>query len=674
MDSPIHIGDLTTNSIQHKLDGTHLSTTIRSYTSTLHSTVYSSIKLIQLTLNLSVDHDVELIVLRRVQDSFVNVSQLLDILIQLRYFSSEQLKNFLSNEVLDNIEYYGTSDSPQYLDWRDNDEAALRGVWVPYDKAVSLALKFDIYELVKKLFLVDVHEFENLPKANKRVLDEVNGVGSPVKKQKVVKEEVRYDLNNPNYPMTLPPKETSGEIINELKVKLGEIFKRDDQQELTVQDVKNTLEPILSKSSPDEISDVQLDPKGQTSLHFAATLASVNLVTAFIELGINSPIRGNSLGESPLISTIQVTNSMEKGNFSELLTKLYPDIWLFDNNKCSVLHHLTAQLDKKAESSKFYTKKIIEYLIHNDKHLFDFRKNIVNAQDVEGNTALHVAVEKENKWFIKLLLELGADITLANKLGVSPSDFEIVKELVKDSEDVEDGQVFELIRTAIEFLNKRLEINSSLPELEQPTTTTTTTIKEEPGNSSAKIFQSIQQLLSNTNTEYETILNSKREQIKTLDKVLHDATIITANNKFITKKIKSKLVQLDNLKLQIANITDKLAVAKQELPEDNEDHEYNAEEPFIIKPLYDRLLNNEPVDDLRDNPELLSQLETPILKARVNAYKQVNEKLEQELAALVDYNELTSKFKKVVSICTGVDINEVDELLDGLLEAVEGQQ
>ncbi|KAM9912269.1 hypothetical protein OXX69_002715, partial [Metschnikowia pulcherrima] len=54
--------------------------------------------------------------------------------------------------------------------------------------------------------------------------------------------------------------------------------------------------------------------------------------------------------------------------------------------------------------------------------------------------------------------------------------------------------------------------------------------------------------------------------------------------------------------------------------------------------------------------------------------EEVNANLEKELESLVDYSALTAQFKKVVSSCTGVDINEVDELLDGLLEAVESQQ
>ena len=98
--------------------------------------------------------------------------------------------------------------------------------------------------------------------------------------------------------------------------------------------MKLAFADALSRYTPETIIDIPLDLKGQTALHFASTLASLNLVSSFIELGLNSPIRGNNAGESPLISCIQVTNSMEKGNFTKILGNwLYPDIWLLDKRK-----------------------------------------------------------------------------------------------------------------------------------------------------------------------------------------------------------------------------------------------------------------------------------------------------------------------------------------------------
>ncbi|KAL6449550.1 SWI6 Regulatory protein SWI6 [Candida maltosa Xu316] len=703
MDSPINLGDLTTQSIQQRLFETHINNKSKS---DVYSAIYSGIKTIQLTLKFSTkksttdveENQDEIIILRRVQDSFVNVSQLFEILIKLDLISVGQLNNFFDNEIISKLRYFGSSSkNPQYLDLRNHENIYIKGIWIPYDKAVDLALKFDIYEITKKLFLVDVHDFDKLPKANKRLYqedddDDDDDEQKVEKKIRIDKNSENIDANrqlvdsltlkNSNHPYTLPSiviDDSNSEIANEIKAKLGEVFKRDDEQPsgILFDDVKSTFVDQLTKYSSEAILDIPLDPKGQTALHFASSLASLNLIAAFIKLGLNSPIRGNIDGESPLVSCIQVTNSMEKGNFTKILSNwLYPNIWLLDNKKRTILHHLTLQIDKN-ESYRFYTTKILEYIIsNNDQYLLDLRSKVLNAQDEQGNTALHYAIEKESKWFIKLLVNLGADISITNKRDIKPSDFEILRDL--DSTDTNNDSIFELISTSLEFLNKRLEIGGpKIPAIEDVKEVPTPKIFEtEESSTSGRIFQSIQQLLSNTNAEYEGILNSKREQIKSLDKTLHDATIVTANNRFNSKKITEKLIKLDNLKLQVANVTDKLALSKQELDEEiDESKEYDADEPFVIPPIFDKLKAGESAQELIGDESVLKQLQpAPILKARIKAYKEINAKLEQELQSLVDYTDLTSKFKKVVSVCTNVDVNEVDEFLDGLLEAVEGQQ
>lgn len=745
MESPVHIGDLTTNSILNKLGETHITSTVSS---SINSSTYSGQKFIQLNLMLSKSNGIthqpdtsnSIIILRRVQDSYVNATQLLDILVRLGHFTRGQLANFLTNEILNNSQYLATSstkgETAKYNDLSSSNLTVLKGLWIPYDRAVNLAIKFDIYEFVKKLFLIDVHDFDNLPKStsssstnHKRLLDEEDNDqdGSPSKKQKLSKlsenQELIQKINsqNVNYPFTLPPVAISDknlDLISLVKLKFSEVFKRDDNDgKITFDEIKSTFQPVLVEfSSPFEslvTIDVPLDNQGKTALHFAATLGSSNLVSSFIKLGLCSPIRGSNDGESPLISLLQVTNSLERGTFQEILSDwLWPNLWLFDGNKRSFLHYLILQASKNYKNAKFYTVSILEWILSDDngngansknKRLLKFVSNIVNSQDsVDGNTALHLAAEYELKWFVNILLELNADVDIANKMGVKPTDFDIVNEVILEqrkkydqegnlnatpvsSDDELNDYITELIHTSIQFLNKYKEFKSlgedEEPESQQIAEESIINKPSTTGNNllSNKIYQSIQDLLSNTNSEYESIINSKKQQIRDLNKELHDSTLITANNRYVNKKIIEKLSYLDTLKLQITNINDKYEVLKKEaVQEDDIEKEedsaikYDADEPFIIRSVYDKLINDEKVshEDV-DEKELPS---SSVLQARIRAYKIINENLSQELANLSNYTELTSKFKKVVSFCTGVDVNEVDELLDGLLEAVESQQ
>ena len=65
---------------------------------------------------------------------------------------------------------------------------------------------------------------------------------------------------------------------------------------------------------------------------------------------------------------------------------------------------------------------------------------------------------------------------------------------------------------------------------------------------------------------------------------------------------------------------------------------------------------------------------TPLLLARLSAYRRVNDGLEQQTRGLHDRSfELEKTLRKVVSLCTGVREQEVDEMVGGLSRAVESE-
>jgi len=72
----------------------------------------------------------------------------------------------------------------------------------------------------------------------------------------------------------------------------------------------------------------------------------------------------------------------------------------------------------------------------------------------------------------------------------------------------------------------------------------------------------------------------------------------------------------------------------------------------------------------------LSSLPGPsILRARLAAFGANNGVLDQMNAALRSRSiELESQYRKVVALCTGVDEAKVDDLLEGLVAAVESEE
>lgn len=726
MESPQHMGDSTANSILAQLGKTHVLKPTPKATSaqpgvraaSVQAAVYLGQKYIQIEVHFPRLGNSAL-VLRRVRDSFVNVSQLLAILVLLDTLSQEQVDGYICNHIINSTQYRILDDSlaPLYNDFRTHSVRQLRGIWVPYDKAVAISAALDLYSVVKPLLLVDVHDYEALPRADdasKRSPESELDSATPSKRQKTEPRDVVAPaaVENPNFPYCLTPlslTDVSSELVAEVEVLFSDIFKKDAAA--TVKSIEGQFRPVLDKLAKLLLwvaqLDVPLDSLGKTALHYAATLASLSLVAAFVDLKICSPIRGDHRGESPLVSLLQVTNSMEKGNFVELLGDyLWPDLWLLDKLGQSVVHHIVGVAKKNARAARFYFSKIVEWLASNpskDRNLQRLVK-IVNAQDSQaGDTALHIAAEKDLKWFIYVLLELKADPGVKNNAGVKPEDYDCVAEiqtlrnLLEKKEDFqtlfehldvqssEEEYLLDLLLTGVEAA-ATLEQYPDVGSLEEASgktevkATSSNGLSDEPP--SAKIFQSIQDLLASTHNEYQTLIGTKKAEINKLHAELRDATIVTANNKFALRKIMDKISKIDTMKLQMANMNERLEIIRKDLQQvegglgedfDSEDIvKFDADEPFIIHPIYDLLKRGEAVEP---SPEILEQLPgSEILQARLQAYQEVNLRLEKELAAVLDYSALTAKFKRVVSFCTGVDINEVDELLDGLLEAVEGQQ
>ena len=65
-------------------------------------------------------------------------------------------------------------------------------------------------------------------------------------------------------------------------------------------------------------------------------------------------------------------------------------------------------------------ESVLEYVARHEKGQF---KDLVDAQDSHGDTALNIAARVGNKGLVRMLIEVGADKVKPNKLGLRPGDF-----------------------------------------------------------------------------------------------------------------------------------------------------------------------------------------------------------------------------------------------------------
>lgn len=193
--------------------------------------------------------------------------------------------------------------------------------------------------------------------------------------------------------------------------------------------------PAIIQLSGEDL-DTPLDGPANTALHWAATLARVNLMKLLISRGANI-FRGNAAGQTALMAAVQVNNSLDHSCFPEILDILGPLIEIRDATGRTVLHHIAVSSGIKGRSisSRYYLESLLEFVVqrgggqgtqHKPISLSRFMSEVVNVQDKSGNTALNLVARIGNRAIINQLDELGADFSIPNHTGIKPTDFGIL--------------------------------------------------------------------------------------------------------------------------------------------------------------------------------------------------------------------------------------------------------
>ena len=167
--------------------------------------------------------------------------------------------------------------------------------------------------------------------------------------------------------------------------------------------------------------DMPIDENKHTALHWASALARISLVRALVSYGADMH-RGNNVGETPLIRAVLVTNNSDQDSFLRLLEVLGPSLRTVDEMGRSVLHHiaLVAGVAGRAASARYYLETILEYVATHDSGRF---RDLIDARDLHGDTALNIAARIGSRALVRILLDVEADKHIANKLGLRPTDY-----------------------------------------------------------------------------------------------------------------------------------------------------------------------------------------------------------------------------------------------------------
>lgn len=544
------------------------------------------------------------------------------------------------------------------------DDGKYRGLWVKADAGARVARKLEIYDLVKPLF-EDSLNTKTLARSFLAVT-EPDTESSEAKRRKEEtqengKKKVEYEVPAASIAQFLPPLSTDIANYDQIKEACSQVLLSDTDSEAQ-------CKALASLGH----LEVPVDLHGNSILHWATLLPNLPLISQLVASGAD-PRRGNTAGETALIKAVSHINFYDSLSFLKLLDVLHPAIPILDARNRTILHHivLLAGAEGRSDAAKYYLSCLVEWIIKQGPRvgitLQWFMQNLVNLQDLNGDTALNMVARIGNKAIAQQLLDVGADASLANKAGLSPEDFKLsgLKPKLQTSEPRNTKYIKESLANDGKLTGNETPVKLALE--------------------SRKIMEEMQQTVADLSKFFESELKEKQTEIGQLHKELRTATAKLALARSHLETLKSSESRLNELRQKTANVTRcieeedaKFATICPDVPV--EMGPFDPDQPFRSVELYEfvreKMEKGEPVvaqEILESRPELVAKLPpTYLLKARIRAYKE-NEEYLAGLARNLDEKSLAleNKFRHVVSLCTGVEEAKVDDLLEGLVQAVE---
>ena len=173
--------------------------------------------------------------------------------------------------------------------------------------------------------------------------------------------------------------------------------------------------------------DWYIDSEKHSALHWASAMGDVEVIKQLKRFGANLSAQ-NCRGETPFMRSVNFTNCYEKQTFPAVMKELFDTVGSRDESGCTVIHHAAIMKSGRVTShscSRYYLDNIVNKL--QETHPPDFVQHLIDAQDNNGNTALHLAAKANARKCIRALLGRGASTDIPNAEGVRAE--ELIREL-----------------------------------------------------------------------------------------------------------------------------------------------------------------------------------------------------------------------------------------------------
>ncbi|KND88435.1 Cell division cycle-like protein res1/sct1 [Tolypocladium ophioglossoides CBS 100239] len=165
-----------------------------------------------------------------------------------------------------------------------------------------------------------------------------------------------------------------------------------------------------------------IDAENHTALHWASAMGDVDVIKQLKRFNAGVSVK-NIRGETPFMRSVNFTNCYEKQSFPAVMKELFETFDARDHAGCTVIHHAAVMKNGRVFSpscSRYYLDNILNRLQETlDPSAF---QQLLDLQDNEGNTALHLAAQRNARKCIRALLGRNASTDISNHEGVRAED------------------------------------------------------------------------------------------------------------------------------------------------------------------------------------------------------------------------------------------------------------
>ncbi|TVY57513.1 Cell division cycle-related protein res2/pct1 [Lachnellula cervina] len=161
-----------------------------------------------------------------------------------------------------------------------------------------------------------------------------------------------------------------------------------------------------------------IDQDRHSAIHWAAAMGDVEIMRELRKFGANLAAQ-NVRGETPLMRAVLFTNCKDKGSMPIVVKELMSTVSCIDFCQATVLHHTAAVTvsSGKHKCARYY----LDILLNKMQEELDPEhfQRVLDAQDVDGNTAIHIAAKNGARKCVRALMGRSPTMEIQNKDGVT---------------------------------------------------------------------------------------------------------------------------------------------------------------------------------------------------------------------------------------------------------------